>query len=112
MQINIPTDRLLEVKLKIIERVKKTKELPNWITYTLIASILIIAITLTIIFWPRPPQPIYPTVEVQPVIIDNVEIYGEYTGKIKAQQHVEVRARVEGYLEHMHFAEGGYVKKK
>lgn len=111
MQINIPTDRLLEVKLKIIERVKKTKELPNWVTYTLIASILIIAITLTIIFWPRPPQPIYPTVEVQPVIIDNVEIYGEYTGKIKAQQHVEVRARVEGYLEHMHFAEGGYVKK-
>lgn len=111
MQINIPTDRLLEVKLKIIERIKKTKELPNWVTYTLIASILIIAITLTIIFWPRPPQPIYPTVEVQPVIIDNVEIYGEYTGKIKAQQHVEVRARVEGYLEHMHFAEGGYVKK-
>lgn len=41
----------------------------------------------------------------------NVEIYGEYVGHIRAQQFVEVHARVEGYLEQMLFAEGTYVKK-
>ena len=38
-------------------------------------------------------------------------IYGEYVGRIRAQQFVEVRARVEGYLEQMLFAEGTYVNK-
>ena len=32
-------------------------------------------------------------------------------GRIRAQQFVEVRARVEGYLENMLFAEGTYVTK-
>ena len=32
-------------------------------------------------------------------------------GRIRAQQFVEVRARVEGYLERMLFREGSYVKK-
>lgn len=41
----------------------------------------------------------------------DVEIYGEYVGRIRAQQFVEVRARVEGYLENMLFAEGTYVTK-
>lgn len=40
-----------------------------------------------------------------------MEIYGEYVGRIRAQQFVEVRARVEGYLENMLFAEGTYVTK-
>lgn len=44
-------------------------------------------------------------------MVEDVEIYVEYAGKIKARQHVEIRARVEGYLETMHFEEGGYVNK-
>lgn len=52
-----------------------------------------------------------PTVIVEPVVKDDVEIYGEYVGRIRAQQFVEVRARVEGYLEKMLFAEGTYVGK-
>lgn len=40
-----------------------------------------------------------------------MEIYGEFPGRIRAQQFVEVRARVEGYLEKMMFEEGTYVKK-
>ena len=52
-----------------------------------------------------------PTVIVEPVVKDDVEIYGEYVGRIRAQQFVEVRARVEGYLENMLFAEGTYVNK-
>ena len=41
----------------------------------------------------------------------DVEIYGEYVGRIRAQQFVEVRARVEGFLEQMLFEEGTYVKR-
>ena len=52
-----------------------------------------------------------PVVEVEPVATEAVEIYGEYVGRIRAQQFVEVRARVEGYLERMLFREGSYVQK-
>ncbi|MCH5233559.1 MAG: efflux RND transporter periplasmic adaptor subunit, partial [Muribaculaceae bacterium] len=38
-------------------------------------------------------------------------IYGEYVGRVNAHQFVEVRARVEGYLEKMLFDEGTYVEK-
>ena len=52
-----------------------------------------------------------PIVSVAPVKQQNVEIYGDYVGRIRAQQFVEVRARVEGYLEEMHFEEGTYVDR-
>ena len=45
------------------------------------------------------------------MVIDDVEIYGDYAGRISAQQFVEIRARVEGYLEEMLFEEGTYIKK-
>ena len=52
-----------------------------------------------------------PVVAVEPSQEDDVEIYGEYVGRVRAQQFVEVRARVEGYLERMLFEEGTYVDK-
>jgi len=52
----------------------------------------------------------YPIVEVQPVGVDNIEIYGEYVGLIKASRNVEIHARVEGFLERMTFNEGKEVK--
>ncbi len=52
-----------------------------------------------------------PVVSVSPAVRENVEIYGEYVGRARAQQFVEVRARVEGYLERMLFDEGTYVDK-
>lgn len=42
---------------------------------------------------------------------DDVEIYGEYVGRIRARRFVEVRARVEGYLESMLFEEGKRVHR-
>lgn len=57
------------------------------------------------------PEPELPTVVVAPATQKDVEIYGEYVGRVRAQQFVEVRARVEGYLEKMLFAEGTYVNK-
>lgn len=61
--------------------------------------------------WPKPAPPVYPTVQAEPLMVEDVEIYVEYAGKIKTRQHVEIRARVEGYLERMFFEEGGYVEK-
>lgn len=52
-----------------------------------------------------------PIVAVEPVGTSDVNIYGEYAGRIRAQQFVEVRARVEGYLEKMFFEEGTHIDK-
>lgn len=52
-----------------------------------------------------------PVVMVGTSLKENVEIYGEYVGRIRAQQFVEVRARVDGYLQKMLFEEGTYINK-
>lgn len=52
-----------------------------------------------------------PVVVVNKATKDNVEIFGEYVGSIRAARNVEVRARVEGYLEDMLFEEGRKVKQ-
>ncbi len=79
-----------------------------------IAAIICVVVILGV-FWilTRPPKAKseMPTVVVESVVKDDVEIYGEYVGRIRAQQFVEVHARVEGYLEKMLFAEGTYVDK-
>ena len=76
---------------------------------------IICAVVVLGVYWmltrPQKATPEMPTVIVEPVVKDDVEIYGEYVGRIRAQQFVEVRARVEGYLENMLFAEGTYVNK-
>ena len=106
MQINIPTENFTRTGKRLAVRIRKIGKLPKWIWYVIL-GVLIAGITVWIILsWPEPPKPDYPIVEVQPVVIDDVEIYGEYAGKISAQQFVEIRARVEGYLEEMLFEEG------
>ena len=71
----------------------------------------VIGLVLWAIFKPSPPAPGMPVVEVEPVQAGNVNIYGEYVGRIRAQQFVEVRARVEGYLERILFEEGTFVRR-
>ena len=77
----------------------------------LAVCIVLIAGGLWWFFRPEPPKPVYPVVEVEPVGTDDIEIYGEYVGRIRAQQFVEIRARVEGFLEKMLFEEGTYVRR-
>ena len=60
---------------------------------------------------PRPVPGVLPVVAAEPVEVEDVSVYGEYVGRIRAQQFVEIRARVEGYLERMLFTEGTYIKK-
>ena len=84
----------------------------NWWQWTLLAiAILLIAGAIVWICLPKPVEPEYPVVAVQEVETDDVNIYGEYVGRVNAHQFVEVRARVEGYLERMLFEEGTYVEK-
>jgi RND family efflux transporter MFP subunit len=56
-----------------------------------------------------PPPPPKVTVS-QPVMRDVVE-WDEYTGRLEAVESVEVRARVSGYLQSIHFTDGAIVKK-
>jgi RND family efflux transporter MFP subunit len=57
------------------------------------------------------PTPPPPKVTVsQPVVRELIE-WDEYTGRLEAVESVEVRARVSGYLESIHFKDGQIVKK-
>lgn len=53
----------------------------------------------------------HPIVEVEPAKVEDIRLYGEYVGMIRATRDVEIRARVEGYLEKMTFNEGKYVSQ-
>lgn len=79
--------------------------------FGIIAAAALAAGAILVILRPEHVEEILPVVGIDTVRTRNVEIYGEFPGKIRAQQFVEVRARVEGYLEDMMFAEGTYVKK-
>ncbi len=56
-----------------------------------------------------PPPP--PTVVVEQVGQRTVPIYGEFVGQTRAQETVELRARVEGVLQKVYFKEGTAVRK-
>lgn len=83
--------RLLRVRIQLTRR--------QWIVA--VAALAAVAALLIWLLRPQTQQPVYPIVAVEPVTTDNVNIYGEYVGRIRAQQFVEVHARVEGYLEQM-----------
>lgn len=87
-------------------RVKMTPR--RWIA--LVAGLAVVGGALYLWLRPRPVPVVLPVVAVEPVTAEDVNIYGEYVGRIRAQQFVEIRARVEGYLEKMLFAEGTYIK--
>lgn len=77
----------------------------------ILPTILIIIIAIFVFNRKKAVPVIYPVVATQPVGIEDVKIYGDYVGRIRAQQFVEVHARVEGYLEKMLFDEGTYIQK-
>ncbi len=77
----------------------------------LVAGLLLLTALILWLTREKPVEPVYPVVQTETVMTQDVEIYGEYVGSIKAQQFVEIRARVEGYLESMKFEEGTYVEK-
>jgi RND family efflux transporter MFP subunit len=50
-------------------------------------------------------------VTVSQPVVRNVIEWDEYTGRLEAVESVEVRARVSGYLQSVHFTDGAVVKK-
>ncbi len=56
-----------------------------------------------------PPPP--PQVTVDKPVIQSVTEYAEFSGTTEAYELVEVRARVEAFLERVHFTPGGAVQK-
>ena len=54
-----------------------------------------------------PPPPI---VTVSKPVVEEVVEWDEYTGRLEAVDTVDVRARVSGYLESIHFKDGQMVK--
>lgn len=111
---NINVNRIRDIKLADIKALADNARhvsLAPW--QWLLIGVAFVALILGIIWLckPKPIVPDLPVVAVQPVNTDDVSIYGEYVGRINAQQFVEVRARVEGYLEKMLFDEGTYVEK-
>ncbi len=78
----------------------------------LLMGVVCLGIIIYFLFFNKPKvEIVFPVVSVDTVKMEDVNIYGEYVGRIRAQQFVEVRARVEGYLEKMLFSEGTAVDK-
>ncbi|MGH7849541.1 MAG: efflux RND transporter periplasmic adaptor subunit, partial [Thermodesulfobacteriota bacterium] len=58
---------------------------------------------------PQAPPP--PNVTVSKPVAEEIVEWDEYTGRLEAVDTVDVRARVSGYLESIHFKDGQTVKK-
>jgi membrane fusion protein, multidrug efflux system len=52
-----------------------------------------------------------PVVTVATPLARNVAQWGEYTGRFEASERVTLRARVSGYIDRVHFADGADVKQ-
>lgn len=74
-------------------------------------ALLIAVVVFFLVMRHRSSDSSLPVVSVVPVVAEDVKIYGDYVGRIRAQQYVEIRARVEGYLERMLFSEGTFIQK-
>lgn len=57
-----------------------------------------------------PEQPL-PTVEIAKPLIQEVINYNEFSGNLESVESVDIRARVQGYLENVAFKDGAFVKK-
>jgi membrane fusion protein (multidrug efflux system) len=58
-----------------------------------------------------PPPPPPPEVKVAEVITRDVPVYVEAIGQTRGNTEIEIRARVEGFLEGVHFTEGTFVNR-
>jgi multidrug efflux system membrane fusion protein len=56
-----------------------------------------------------PPAPPAPEVTTAEVAVRELNEWADFTGRLEAVESVEIRARVGGYVESVHFSEGGRV---
>ncbi len=72
---------------------------------------LILAFTAFTACKKEPPPPPPPEVQVMTVAKSTVPLYAEYTGQTRGSVELEVRARVEGILQQVHYQEGQQVQR-
>jgi len=76
---------------------------------------LLLAIATAVLFAgcskPAPPPPPPPEVAVGAVVQKDVPIYTEMVGQTSGVEDVEIRARLEGYVERVTYTEGSVVRK-
>lgn len=58
-----------------------------------------------------PPPAALPVVTVAPPVVKEITEWDEYTGRFQAVDKIDIRARVGGYLESVHFIDGAVVQK-
>lgn len=111
---NLNFQKIKELKLSDIKSMSAGLKHIRLTWYQWVLAVILFLALIGGIVWlclPKHIEPDYPVVAIEPVETDNVNIYGEYVGRVNAHQFVEVRARVEGYLEQMLFDEGTHVEK-
>jgi RND family efflux transporter MFP subunit len=84
------------------------RDLPPFTLFSL-ASLMMLAACRPPAVAP-PPAPPPPQVTVVAAVEKEVMEWDEYTGRMDAKESVEIRARVSGYLDKVHFEEGKLVK--
>ncbi|MCX7825862.1 MAG: efflux RND transporter periplasmic adaptor subunit [Verrucomicrobiae bacterium] len=72
--------------------------------------LLLILLALTACSRPQPPAPPTPKVTVVYPQVGTVTNWDEYPGHIEAVEMVEIRPRVSGYIESIHFEDGAEMK--
>lgn len=80
-------------------------------TYVLAAAVLVVALPGCKKQAPTAQAPPPPLVEFLNPIRDKIIVWDEYTGRLEAMDRVEVRARISGMLEKIHFIDGASVEK-
>lgn len=60
---------------------------------------------------PAPPAPTAPEVTVETPVSQKIRPYYDFTGNTQAFESVDIRARVQGFLQKVHFADGDNVEK-
>jgi RND family efflux transporter MFP subunit len=75
------------------------------------AVLVAVAATAACSFDSAPPPPAPPVVTAAHPLAENITDWDEYTGRIEPIESVELRARVSGYLQSVHFDEGGVVEE-
>ena len=90
---------------------------PPWSAVTGLAALMLLALASSACQKDKEaekqagPAPPPPTVVVAEVVQKTVPIYSEFVARTDAKDTVEIRARVQAFLEAQHFTEGTVVKK-
>lgn len=59
----------------------------------------------------KPAAPLAPSVSVAQPVARRIDEWDEFTGRLASIETVEIRARVSGYIDKVHFKEGGDVRQ-